>query len=143
LCCIPPHSVPRDFVDEILSSDTPQPLDSLSLAIRVALQTTLLPHITLEDVPTDHTYEERASLMDMAKGRVPHDQKVFQVDDDWVPPPTTTTKLISQENAVPLIPPKDHWRIPVIITANIVPSQLAQMLTILDRKQHLLRRITK
>ena len=115
-----PPPVPRDFVDEILSSDTPQPIDSLSLAIRVALQTTLLPRITLEDVPTDHTYEERASLMDMAKGRVPHDQKVFQVDDDWVPPPTTT-KLTGQENAVPLIPPKDHWRIPVIITANIVP----------------------
>jgi exosome complex RNA-binding protein Rrp42 (RNase PH superfamily) len=83
-CVVPPPS--RDFVDEILSSDTPQPIDSLSLAVRVALQTTLLPHITLEDVPTDHTYEERASLMDMAKGRVPHDQKVFQVDDDWVPP---------------------------------------------------------
>ena len=69
---------------EILSSDSPQPLDVLSLAIRIALQTSLIPHITLEDVPTDKSYEERASLMDIQKGRIPHEDKVFQVDDDWV-----------------------------------------------------------
>ena len=70
--------------DEILSSDIPQPLDALSLAIRVALQTSLIPHITLEEVPLDRTYEERASIMDMQKGREPHEERVFQVDDDWV-----------------------------------------------------------
>src|SRR5277367_384489 len=38
------------------------------------------------------------------------------------PSPTLShTNLHCQENAVPLIPVKDHWRIPVIITANIVP----------------------
>jgi len=62
-------------------------LDALSLAIRVALQTSLIPHITLEEVPLDRTYEERASIMDMQKGREPHEERVFQVDDDWVIPP--------------------------------------------------------
>jgi exosome complex RNA-binding protein Rrp42 (RNase PH superfamily) len=69
---------------KILSSDVPQPLDASSLAVRIALQTSLLPHITLEDVPVDRTYEERASLMDIQKGRIPHEERVFQVDDDWV-----------------------------------------------------------
>jgi hypothetical protein len=69
---------------KILSSDIPLPLDALSLAVRTALQTTLLPHITIEDVPSGRTYEERAALMGLDKGRVPHEEKVFQVDDDWV-----------------------------------------------------------
>ena len=79
------HPMIRKGVDsEILSSDIPQPLDALSLAIRVALQTSLIPHITLEEVPPDRTYEERASIMDMQRGREPHENRVFQVDDDWV-----------------------------------------------------------
>jgi hypothetical protein len=69
---------------EILASDSPEPLDALSLAIRVALQTSLLPRITLEDIPVLGTYEESASLLDIQKGGAPHDDKVFQVDDDWV-----------------------------------------------------------
>jgi hypothetical protein len=69
---------------QILSSDISQPLDALSLAIRVALQTSLIPHLTLEEVPLDRTYEERASIMDIQKGREPHDERLFQVDDDWV-----------------------------------------------------------
>jgi hypothetical protein len=76
------------LVDKILSSETPQPLDALSLAVRIALQSSLLPHILLEDVPVDTTYEERASLMDNQEGRIPHDEKVFQVDDDWVSCPS-------------------------------------------------------
>jgi hypothetical protein len=78
----PVHELTR----EILASDVPEPLDALSLAVRVALQTSLLPRITLEDIPVSQTYEERASLMDIGKGRVPQEEKVFQVDDDWVPP---------------------------------------------------------
>ena len=52
--------------------------------MRIALHTSLIPHITLEDVPLDITYEEQASLMDMQQGRMPHEERVFQVDDDWV-----------------------------------------------------------
>ena len=73
------------FANQILASDLLAPLDALSLAVRVALQTTLLPLVTLEDVAPDRTYEERALEMDVQKGRIPHDEKVFQVDDDWVP----------------------------------------------------------
>jgi hypothetical protein len=73
------------FADQILANDVLAPLDALSLAVRVALQTTLLPLVTLEDVAPDRTYEERALEMDVQKGRIPHDEKVFQVDDDWVP----------------------------------------------------------
>lgn len=69
---------------QILWSDIPQPLDALSLAVRIALQTSLIPHITLEDIPLDLTYEEQASLMHMQQGRAPHEERVFQVDDDWV-----------------------------------------------------------
>lgn len=69
---------------KILSSDIPLPLDALSLAVRIALQTALLPHINIEDIPSERTYEERAALMDFDKGRVAREEKVFQVDDDWV-----------------------------------------------------------
>lgn len=81
MVCVP-VSTPAN--DQILSSDISQPLDALSLAIRVALQTSLIPHLTLEEVPLDRTYEERASIMDIQKGREPHDERLFQVDDDWV-----------------------------------------------------------
>ena len=76
-------SLPRG-IDEILSTDVPLPLDALSLAVRVALQMSLLPHIILEDVAPDKSYEERASLMDVQKGRIRREERVFQVDDDWV-----------------------------------------------------------
>ena len=72
---------------KILWSDVPLPLDALSLAVRVALQTSLLPRITIEDALPEESYEEMASLLDIRKGRVPHghNEKVYQVDDDWVP----------------------------------------------------------
>ena len=82
--CVVCAPVSTQVNDEILSSDISQPLDALSLAIRVALQTSLIPHLTLEDIPLDRTYEERASIMDMQKGREPHEERLFQVDDDWV-----------------------------------------------------------
>jgi hypothetical protein len=56
----------------------------LSLAVRIALQTTLLPHIIMEDDPVNTTYEEKSSLI-TPKGRMPYNHQVFQVDDDWVP----------------------------------------------------------
>lgn len=69
----------------MLSTDVPIPLDALSLAVRIALQTSLLPHISIEDIPIDKSYEDRESLIDL-RGAIRHDQKVFQVDDDWVSP---------------------------------------------------------
>lgn len=70
--------------DEILSSDTPCPLDALSVAIRIALQTSLLPHVIVEGVLPEKKYEERAEVIDIRRGRLPHEERVFQVDDDWV-----------------------------------------------------------
>jgi len=69
----------------MLSTDVPIPLDALSLAVRIALQTSLLPHISIEDIPIDKSYEDRESLIDL-RSATRHDQKVFQVDDDWVSP---------------------------------------------------------
>ena len=72
----------KNFVNEIISKDGPLPLDAISLGVRVTLQTSFLPHIILEDVPMDRTYEEQVSFMDVS-GRIPF-ERVFQVDDDWV-----------------------------------------------------------
>jgi hypothetical protein len=73
----------KPYLFQILSSDVSLPIDAISLGVRVTLQTSLLPHIILEDNPIRQSNENQASLMNI-KARVPFDERAFRVDDDWV-----------------------------------------------------------